>query len=126
MCGHPHRRAVERAKRCNVRFKFFARGMDMGQFEMAVDDRAAMPGHMLDNTSSATLVEPVEHRTAKRGNTHRIKTHRPITNGCRCVGYADIEDRQEIDGDPNLVEYQSQCLCINPRCLNRGHRGNIV
>ena len=61
MCaGHSHRCVGKRAERLEVDLQLLLARGDGGQAMVAVDDRAAMAGHVLDDTDDSRRRQPLQ------------------------------------------------------------------
>ncbi len=126
MGRHAHRCVLERAERRQVGVQFLRPGMDDRQFQMAVDQRAAMAGHMLDDAHHIAVGQPLDHGATKRRDAHRFGAQRPVAHDVACARLPHVQQRQRIDRDANLRQHQRQSPRIGPRRRDRAGRRNVI
>ena len=93
---------------------------------MAVDQGAAMPRDVLHHPEHARRVKPVEDRAAERGDLHRLRSQRPVADDVGCARLADVEHRQAVDVDPDLIEHERQRPGVDSRRLDRARWRQLV
>ncbi len=81
-----------------------ARGVDDGQFVMAVDPRAAVSRHVLDDRRDTASEQSLGDRPAHRYDTFGSGREGPRADGIMHALARDIEHRRAVDGDSDFDE----------------------
>ena len=133
MGGHPHRRPIEGAKGLDVRFQLRLGGGDDGQLLVAVDQSAAVAGHVLDDADHAAGAKPLQHRAAERRHLHRLGAQSAVADDVAGAFLADIEPFRTLNWAPMgmtaHVVYtawdRSRCASLSPTVIGEIIRGRI-
>ena len=88
-------------------FELAARGVDDGQFVMAVHARPAMSRHVLDNRRDPARQQPLGDRAAHRRDPFGPGREGPRADRIVHALARDIEHRRTVDGDSDLDEIMS-------------------
>ena len=96
-------RSASAANGAKSRSSSLARGVDDRQFEMAVDARAAMAGHMLDRPARRRRRAARRRRRGPAPPRARVAEENALAPITACMpGSATSSDRRAIDIDPDL------------------------
>ena len=86
---------------------------------MAVDQRPAVTGYMLDDPQRARAAQPFKYRLPERRDLHRFGSECPVADDIVCTRLANVEHRKAIDVHSAFVKHQAQRPRIDPRRLDR-------
>ena len=126
VAGHPHRRVAQSLERFEVDRQLILAGVDHGQRQMTVEQCPPVPRNMLDHAEHPGRRQPVEDRSSKRRNLHWLRPQSAVADDVGRARLANVEHRQAIDIDPDLVEHQPERPRIDQRRLDRRRWRQLV
>ena len=85
-------------------FEFAARGVDDGQFVMAIHARPTVPRHVLDDRRNPAREQSLSDRPAHRRDALGSRREGPRADGIMHALARDIEHRRTVDGDSDFDE----------------------
>jgi hypothetical protein len=86
---------------------------------VTVDERSPVTRDMLDDADDAGRRHAVEHRAAERGDLHRLRPERAISNDVARAFLPDVEKRKRIHVDPGRAEHERDRPSVRASSLDR-------